>query len=231
VRGRIEAAALRSNRDPAQITLVAVTKHVAPAQIAECLDAGVRDLGESYVQEAAAKQAHPSILQTDVRWHFIGHLQRNKAREVVGAFDLIHSVDSIELAREIGRQADKAGIEARILLQVKLDRSETKFGFAIENVCDAVEAATAISGVNVLGLMGMAPFSADPEASRPYFRSLSEAMRTLPADAARILSMGMSSDFEVAIEEGATMLRIGTAIFGPRPTQQSVNQGAAAEPA
>ncbi|HLJ53824.1 MAG TPA: YggS family pyridoxal phosphate-dependent enzyme, partial [Chthonomonadaceae bacterium] len=198
------------------VTLVAVTKNVESERILKAVEAGISDCGENYVQEALAKQSALSGRLPTIRWHFIGHLQRNKARSVVGSFAIIQSVDSLPLASELGERALQSGLEARILLQVKLDTSQTKFGFQIRDTLHTLESARSIPGIQVLGLMGMAPFTENPETVRRCFRDLRALYDTLPPDCRQILSMGMTADFEVAIEEGATMVRIGTAIFGPR---------------
>ena len=218
VRSRIEAAARRSGRHPDEITLVAVTKNVETARIMDAVDAGVRDFGENYVSEALAKQLALSSNDAAVRWHFIGHLQRNKVKDVIDRFALIQSIDSLPLARELGARAHQFGHDARILLQVKLDTSLTKFGIGIEDTVLTAREASEIPGIEVVGLMGMAPFFEEAELARSYFRSLRMVYENLPRESRQILSMGMTADFEVAIEEGATMVRIGAAIFGPRAT-------------
>lgn len=216
IRTRIARACERSGFAPMKVTLIAVTKTVDLLRIHAAHRAGLRDFGENYVQEALTKVGDPELPDTDVRWHFIGHLQRNKVREIVGRFALIHSVDSLALATEIGRRALQIGRTADLLLEVKLDAGETKFGFLPEQTLTTAQAVMDISGVRLRGLMGMAPFGSNPEDARPAFRSLRTLFDKLPTDARQVLSMGMSSDFEVAIEEGATMVRIGTALFGKR---------------
>ena len=216
VRSRIDAAARRSGRQPGDVTLVAVTKNVDPPRIMEAVNAGIRHCGENYVQEALAKQRALPIGQYAIEWHFIGHLQRNKAKDVVDRFALIQSVDSLLLARKIGERAIQLGREANVLLQVKLDPNQAKFGIGSDDTLRAAEAAREIPGIKVIGLMGMAPFAEHPEASRNGFRALRALYELLPPDTRQVLSMGMTADFEVAIEEGATLVRIGTAIFGPR---------------
>jgi pyridoxal phosphate enzyme (YggS family) len=217
VQERIAQVAARAGRTAEAITLVAVTKTVDPLQIAQAMAAGLRDFGENYIQEALAKIAHPLLVNPDLRWHFIGHLQRNKVREALGRFVLLHSVDSVALAQEIGRRAQQAGHSADILLEVKLDVAATaKFGFVPEATLEAAAQVRTISGVRLRGLMGMAPFDPEPEQARLSFRRLHALFAQLPSEEQQILSMGMSGDFEVAIEEGATLVRIGTAIFGAR---------------
>lgn len=215
VRERIARAAQRARRSPDSVTLVAVTKTVAQERIAEAYAAGVRDFGESYVQEALPKLNAP-IGGSEARWHFIGHLQSNKAREVVGRFVLIQSVDSLSLAKELGRRALQAGQTADILLEVKLDPRDTKFGFTPESVLEIADETEEIPGVRLRGLMGIAPYAVGVEETRSCFRRLSGLFQQLPPESRQTLSMGMSGDFEIAIEEGATLVRIGTAIFGPR---------------
>lgn len=216
VRLRITQACERSGRDPSSVTLIAVTKTVDLPRIRAIYRAGVRDLGENYVQEALTKVGDPELPADAVRWHFIGHLQRNKVREIIGRFALIHSVDSLTLATEIGRRAEQDGKPADILLEVKLDPTATKFGLPPEQTLTTAQTVLDIPGVRLCGLMGMAPFGLTPEAARPAFRTLRTLFDQLPPEARRVLSMGMSSDFEVAIEEGATTVRIGTALFGKR---------------
>ncbi|HZT44173.1 MAG TPA: YggS family pyridoxal phosphate-dependent enzyme [Chthonomonadaceae bacterium] len=216
VQERMAEAASRAGRNPETITLVAVTKTVEPARIAEAYAAGIRDFGENYMQEALRKIGTPPLDGPDVRWHFIGHLQRNKVKEAVGRFALVESVDSVALAQEIGRRAEQAGRVVEILLEVNLASAATRYGFAPEAVAAAAAECALLAGVRMRGLMGMAPYAPDPEAARPYFRQLHALFLQLPPATQQILSMGMSGDFEVAIEEGATQIRIGSALFGPR---------------
>jgi pyridoxal phosphate enzyme (YggS family) len=216
VRERIAQAASRSGREADSITLLAVTKTIAPERIIEAYAEGLRNFGENYVQEALAKMDVPLMKRQDMRWHFIGHLQRNKVRDVVGRFTLIQSVDSLALAQEIGKRSQQIGSVADLLLEVKLDPAAAKFGIAPAAVLDTADAVRQIAGIRLCGLMGMAPFASDPEAARPSFRQLYLLFRQLPVEAQQTLSMGMTGDFEIAIEEGTTLVRIGTAIFGPR---------------
>src|SRR5579862_5253928 len=213
VRERIAEAARRSGRDPADVTLVAVTKTVPVKRMREAVEAGAIDLGESYYQELREKLP---LFGPDERWHFIGHLQSNKARYIAGKVALVHSVDSVALAREIGKRAVEYGAHQDILLEVKLDPAPTKTGIAPEAVLSIAEQVSAIPGLRLRGLMGMAPFAGDPEHARPYFARLQRLFDELPVEWRNELSMGMTGDFEVAIEEGATVVRIGTAIFGSR---------------
>jgi hypothetical protein len=219
VRERIAAASWRAGRDPDSVTLVHVTKTVEPDRILQAIGAGAKVLGENYVQEAQKKI---EAARGEVAWHFIGHLQKNKAKYAVRFFDLIHSVDSFSLAEELSRAAQKAGKVQSILLQVDLGREVTKFGAPEEEVFRIVEKMGKLEAISIRGLMTMPPYSDDPENSRPYFRKLRALQERLvgmkiQGVSMRELSMGMSGDFEVAVEEGATLVRIGTAIFGPRP--------------
>ena len=218
VQERIDAAAKRAHRDPKEVKLVAVTKGVEPAQIREALTAGATVLGESRVQEALPK-VHS--LGKGVKWHFIGHLQTNKVKQAIGLFELIHSVDSLRLAHEISKCAERLGICQPILVQVNLWREESKSGLASEEVKSAIQEMATLPGIAIQGLMTIPPLSNDPEASRGCFHRL----RVLASEVSRWglrgvtmgeLSIGMSDDFEVAVEEGATWVRIGAAIFGPR---------------
>lgn len=213
VRDRIEQAARRSGRRGDEITLVVVTKTRPVSEIREAVRAGARDLGENYVQEAESKFGE---IGASVRWHMIGHLQRNKARHAVEVFDLIHSVDSEALAREIGRRAEARGRTQEVLVEVNISGEESKSGVKPESALQLAERIAGIDGIRVRGLMGMAPIAADPEETRPYFAKLREIWDKLPDEQREYLSMGMTQDYEVAIEEGANMVRIGTAIFGPR---------------
>ena len=209
VNERIAGAASRAGREFSDITLVAVTKKQSVDAILEVLSAGATDIGENYVQEAADKRE--SVLSA--RWHLLGHLQSNKAKVAVALFDLVQSVDSLKLARALGVQAQASGKEQKILLQVHLGDEETKFGLLPGTVADIAAEIAELPGVTLQGLMGIAPNGVE---ARPYFQQLRAIFEALPAKNAQILSMGMTGDFESAIEEGATLIRIGTAIFGPR---------------
>ena len=206
---QIAAAAERAGRRPEEITLVAVTKKQPAAAVAEALAAGTGDIGENYVQEAAEKRSEV----TRGRWHLLGHLQGNKAKLAVSLFDLIQSVDSIKLAQTLGRHALAANTTQEILLQVHLGDEATKTGMPPEIAQDAAVEIARVDGIALRGLMGIAPFGVDP---RPHFRDLRRLFEALPPENRLVLSMGMSGDFEAAIEEGATMVRVGTAIFGAR---------------
>lgn len=220
IRDRISNALHRSGRDNDKVTLLAVTKTVDTNRIAEAYDSGIRDFGENYIQEAIAKQNEDVINRADIRWHFIGHLQSNKVKEAAGRFALIHSVDSLSLAREIGKRARRAGQDADILLEIKLDSAAAKFGFLPEAALDAAAQVREIPGVKLNGFMGMAPYSTIPEDARLCFRQLRALFEQIPVESRNVLSMGMSGDFEVAIEEGATLVRLGTALFGTRPPRE-----------
>jgi len=216
VRKRIESAAARSGRPASAVTLVAVTKTVPVEAIRDSLAAGVRILGENRVQEAREKiAALPAVAQ----WHLVGHLQTNKARVAVGLFDRIHSLDSIRLANELELSGAQMGRRVRCLVQVNVGGEAQKNGVAEDEVRPLLEALSPLSHIAVEGLMTIPPFLPDPEAVRPFFRRLRLLRDALAADGFSLpdLSMGMTNDFEVAIEEGATLVRIGTAIFGPRP--------------
>ncbi len=215
VRRRIEEAARRAGRRADEIILVCVTKTVAAPQIEEALAEGAADIGESRVQDAEVKF---KAIGPRAKWHLIGHLQTNKVKDAVRIFDLIHSVDSLKLAEEISGRAGVFGKTQEILIEVKTSEEATKYGAAPEAVFDLIEKAAGLPHIKIMGLMTMAPLVSDAEETRPYFRrlrELSEAIAAKDIDNAsmRYLSMGMTQDFEVAIEEGANMLRIGHAIF------------------
>jgi len=213
VRERIGRAAERAGREADDVTLIVVTKTVDVPRIREAVAAGATDLGENYVQEALPKW---EAIGPGVRWHFIGHLQRNKAKQAVRIFSTIQSVDSLPLAIEIGRRALDRGAPADVLIEVNLSGEVSKFGVLPEDALHFAEEASAVPGVRLLGLMGMAPFVDDPEEARPYFARLKGLWDKLRPEQRRWLSMGMSQDFETAVEEGSNMVRIGTAVFGPR---------------
>jgi PLP dependent protein len=220
VREQIRRAAARAGRSPDEITLVAVSKTHPPDAVRAAFAAGVRDFGENKVQEALPKiEALADLAAQGLRWHLVGHLQTNKARRAVTAFDRIHSVDSAGLAARLERAAAELGITVSVLVQVELAGEETKSGLSESAVLPALEAMRPFGQLRLAGLMTLPPYSEDPETTRPYFRRL-RAMRDFAAERGllqgRELSMGMSGDFEVAIEEGATIVRVGTAIFGER---------------
>lgn len=219
VREEIAAAARRSGRSPAAVRLMAVTKTVDDDGIRAALAAGVEIIGENYVQEARQKRA---ALGEGGEWHLIGRLQTNKARIAVGLFAMIHSLDRPELAREIDRRAREAGRVMPVLIEVNLTGEESKSGAAPGEVPALVRLAASLPNLAVRGLMTMPPWFADPEEARPCFRALRElrdriAAAAIPNVAMGELSMGMTGDYAVAIEEGATIVRIGRGIFGERP--------------
>ncbi len=213
VRERIADAAKRSGRQADDVTLIAVSKTVDTSRIREALAAGVADLGENYVQEALRKVTE---IGPGPRWHFIGHLQSNKARDVVGRFDVVHSVESLSLVRELSKRAVILGIIQRVLVEVGLDTAPAKTGVELAQVLDFAAEVAEAPGLRLDGLMGIPPVVEDPDDARPYFAQLRRLFEQLPADNRRMLSMGMTGDFETAIEEGSTAVRIGTAIFGQR---------------
>jgi len=214
VRGRIADAAARVGRRPDSVALVAVTKTVGPERIREAVGCGLRVFGENRVQEAREK----SRQLPDVTWHLIGTLQRNKVKEALRLFEVIHSVDSFELAGEISRRAvaSRPG-PVEVLIQVNISHEPQKHGVDVQSVRDLVEAVTRLPGIRLRGLMGIAPLVEDPQAARPFFRRLREIRDRIRSEVPDVelpdLSMGMTDDFEVAIEEGSTMVRIGRALF------------------
>ena len=213
-------AAMRAGRESSEVKLIAVTKTVDVDVIKKAVHIGLRKFGENRVQEAQNKIKSDNLkaLSEKIHWHLIGHLQKNKVKTAVGLFDLIHSVDSLELAEEINSQAAKAGKKQRVLIQVKLSEEETKHGVEEKDLFDLVRQTNILGNLKLEGLMTIPPFFDEPERVRPYFRKLSELRKDAETKGFRLpeLSMGMSHDFEVAIEEGATMVRVGTAIFGER---------------
>ena len=219
VRERIAEAALHSGRDPRDVKLMAVTKTVDDDRIAEAIAVeGVDIVGENYIQEARRKIEK---LGKRIEWHMIGHLQSNKAKYAVRFVDMIHSVDRIELAKEINRRAEGADRTMKILIEVNLSGEESKSGVVKEGVLSLVRSIAPLANLSIQGLMTMPPWSSDPEDSRPYFselRALSDHIAEAHIDGVFMneLSMGMSDDYTVAVEEGATIVRIGRAIFGER---------------
>ncbi|MDD3259074.1 MAG: YggS family pyridoxal phosphate-dependent enzyme [Smithellaceae bacterium] len=218
IRERIAAAAIRAGRDPAGIRLMAVSKTVEPERIRQALDAGITLLGENYVQEAREKIP---VVGRPAVWHMIGHLQTNKVKYVVNLFDWIHSVDRLELARELDKRAGQRSRRLNVLIEVNVSGEASKNGAAPGQVLELVRQISILPNVSVRGLMTMPPYSDDPENSRPCFivlRQLRDEIvsAALPGISMDELSMGMTDDFEVAIEEGATIIRVGRAIFGER---------------
>jgi pyridoxal phosphate enzyme (YggS family) len=219
VRERMARAARRCGRDPADVALVAVSKTHPAEMVRQAWAAGVTTMGENYIQEARDKIT--ALADCALSWHFIGHLQSNKAKIAVDLFDLIHGVDTLKLAREIDKQAAKIGKTQEILIQVNISGEATKSGATEAATLALVRDTACLEHVKIRGLMTMPPFFDPPERARPYFAALRRLRDRIRAEAIAgvdisELSMGMTSDFEVAIEEGATLVRIGTAIFGPR---------------
>ena len=216
---KIEQAARSCGRDPETVRLVAVSKTMPVDRVREAIDAGVAILGENYIQEAGEK--FQQLGNDPVSWHFIGHLQTNKAKYAVKIFDLIHTVDSVKLARELNKQAAGTKKIQHILIQVNIGDEAAKSGIPPEETMDLIRTASCFENLSIRGLMIIPPFLDDPEKVRPYFsscRDLREAIKkdNIPGVSMDELSMGMTGDYEVAIEEGATLVRIGTAIFGKR---------------
>ena len=218
VQENIRIACKKAGRQESDVTLIAVSKTKPVSMLEEVYREGIREFGENKVQELIEKQ---TVLPGDIHWHMIGHLQRNKVKYIVGSVSLIHSVDSLRLAQEISSQAVKKQIRQEILVEVNIASEESKFGISKEEAISLVEEIAKLPGIRIRGLMTIAPFVENPEENRIYFQK----MRELSVDIARknidnvevdILSMGMTGDYMVAIEEGATMVRVGTGIFGER---------------
>lgn len=219
VRRRINRACSRAGRSPAEITLVAITKTVSPEIIRQAISLGLDTFGENKIQEARAKMGE---IKEKVSWHMVGHLQTNKVKEAVELFNLIHSVDSVRLLEGLNQRAGKINKRADILLEVNVSGEKAKYGFSEGEILKVIKAMGGYPGLKIRGLMTMAPLSDRAEEARPYFRRLFNLSREilregLPENVEmRYLSMGMTQDFEVAIEEGANMIRVGRAIFGGR---------------
>jgi pyridoxal phosphate enzyme (YggS family) len=220
VREQIAQASAKANRNADDVELVAISKTHEAAKVREAIEAGQTLFGESRVQEARVKIPD---LPSNLRWHFVGHLQKNKIRHALPLFELIHSVDSLALAQDINRIADEDGLHPRVLLEVNVAGEGSKFGFTPEKLREDLENLLALSRLSILGLMTIPPIAEEAEASRKYFVQLRELRDRLQAefhvDLAQI-SMGMTQDFAVAVEEGATLVRVGTAIFGERSKRQ-----------
>ncbi len=219
VQSRIQAGLARAGRSD-QVTLVAVTKTVDPARITEAYRCGLRHFGENRIQEFAEKR--PRLVLPSATWHMVGHLQSNKAKRAAEWFDWVQSVDSLRLAQRLDLAAAEAGKRLPVLIQVHLGGEESKFGVEEQELLPLVEGVAALAHLELRGLMALPPYFGDPEQVRPFFRRLRELAETvarqqIPGVVLRELSIGMSHDFEVAIEEGATIVRLGTALFGPRP--------------
>lgn len=218
VEEHIAAACARAGRDRSEVTLIAVSKTKPVEMLREVYDAGARIFGENKVQEICEKY---DKLPADVSWHMIGHLQRNKVRQVIDKVALIHSVDSYRLAQEISVQAQKKGLTIPILVEVNIAGEESKFGISTDDTIQLVEEIALLPNLRIQGLMTIAPIVSDPEDNRAYFRQIKQLSvdiknKNIDNVCMEILSMGMTGDYEVAIEEGATMVRVGTGIFGAR---------------
>ena len=221
LRSRLEAACARAGRQAQEVLFLPVSKGQSPEAISAAVDLGLTVVGENKVQEAKAKIP---LCSSKIRWHMIGHLQSNKCRDAVQLFQMIESVDSLPLAEELNKWADKLGRRMPILLEVNAAGEASKFGFSPERVVQEIGAINQLSRLEVQGLMTIAPYSPTPERARPFFkklRELREECSSVLGAPLPHLSMGMSGDFEVAIEEGATIIRIGTALFGPRSYTKS----------
>jgi len=217
VRGRIAEACRRAGRDPGEVTLIAVSKGHPPEAVRAAHEAGMTIFGENRVQEASQKIP---LCPSSLVWHMVGHLQRNKVRKALPLFEMIHSVDSLRLVEALERECSRLGKVLPVLIEVNVAGESSKYGIAPENLRELLDAAAGCGHLEVRGLMTMPPWSPDPEKVRPYFARLRELLVKAGEEWGHglvELSMGMSADFEVAIEEGATMVRIGTAIFGRRP--------------
>jgi len=219
IKKKIINAAISSGRNPADIRLVTVSKKMSEEKIIEAINAGADILGENFIQEARQKADHLS--SGNVSWHFIGHLQSNKAKYAVKIFDLIHTVDSLKLALELNKRAENINKIQNILIQVNISGESSKSGTDPDKILDLLKKINSLKNLSVQGLMTIPPFFSDPEKARPFFASLKNLKdkinkKALPGIYIKELSMGMSGDFETAIEEGATLVRIGTAIFGKR---------------
>jgi pyridoxal phosphate enzyme (YggS family) len=219
IRQRIAEAAHRSGRRASDVRFMAVTKTVDDRRIMQAIDAGVDMIGENYVQEARRKI---KLMGKSVQWHLIGHLQTNKAKYAVRLFDMIHSLDRIELARELDRRSRMVDVVTKVLIEVNISGEETKRGVAHQNALPLIREVSTLENLSVQGLMTMPPWFDDPQEARPFFVALRElrervVAENLPRVQMRELSMGMSQDYEVAVEEGATIVRIGRSIFGERP--------------
>ena len=215
---KVEEACVRSGRDPKDMTLIAVSKTKPIEMIEEAMEAGARVFGENKVQELCDKYEQ---LPKDLHWHLIGHLQRNKVKYIVDKAELIHSVDSLKLAEEISKEALKKNVEVNILIEVNVAEEESKFGVSVEETPVLVEEIAKLPGIHIQGLMTIAPYTTDPEENRPVFRTLKKLAvdikkKNIDNVCMDVLSMGMTGDYQVAVEEGATLVRVGTGIFGER---------------
>lgn len=220
IRERIVKACERHGRDPGDVTLVAVTKTFGPEAVRAAADNGVKDIGESRIQEAAEKFALLGDEMSELHRHLIGHLQTNKVKKAVELFDVIQSLDRWSLAAEIQKQAERLGKTQDCLIEIKVSPEETKHGLSPDELPEFSRQLKSCPNIRVMGIMAMAPYFEDTEQSRPYFvraRAAFETLKQLPGyESVSVLSMGMSGDFEAAIAEGSTMVRVGTALFGGR---------------
>ena len=218
---RMKLAAERAGRKEESVKLVAVTKTIDVSRIKEAIESGITIIGENRVQEARDKYKE---IGKEVQWHLIGHLQTNKVKYIFDIFSLIHSVDSLSLAEEIQRRGENKGLNTDILIEVNLSGEKTKFGILSEKAIGLIKDISRCKNINIKGLMTIPPFSESPEDSRKYFKMLRILKDDVQKEGIEMkeLSMGMSNDFQVAIEEGATMVRIGTAIFGERRFQNPI---------
>lgn len=224
VEERIRRACERSGRDRDEVTLIAVSKTKPVEMMEEAMESGMRTFGENKVQEIVKKQP---LLPEDINWHLIGHLQRNKVRQIAGRVCMIHSVDSVRLAEQIQKEYELKRLTAKILVEVNVAREESKFGFLPEETEEAIRKMAQMPNIQVCGLMTIAPFVDDPEENRVHFYNLRKLLvdintQNIDNISMRELSMGMTGDYEVAIEEGATFVRVGTGIFGSRQYDLSI---------
>lgn len=225
VRENILKACEKAGRDPESVKLIAVSKTKPAEDIEEIYSLGQRDFGENKVQELSQKI---EILPDDIKWHLIGHLQHNKVKYIIGKTELIHSVDSERLALTVSKEAVKHNVTADVLIEVNVAGEESKFGVTTDETIELIEKISKLPGIHICGLMTIAPFVADPEENRPVFRKLRElsvdiADKKIDNVTMSVLSMGMTNDYIVAIEEGATLVRVGTAIFGERQYNKGEN--------
>ena len=216
---RIEDTCKKAGRNPNDITLIAVSKTVESPKVREALEAGIDNLGENRVQDLIKK--YEDLKDTGIKWHMIGHLQKNKVKYIIDKTVLIHSVDSLSLAEEIDKRAKNKGLVANVLIELNIGEEESKFGIKEENVYDFIKSLEDFENIRVLGLMTVAPFCENPEDVRWVFKKMKDiydkiSTMNLKNAEMKYLSMGMTNDFEIAIEEGSNMIRIGTAIFGAR---------------
>ncbi|SER53208.1 YggS family pyridoxal phosphate-dependent enzyme [Lachnobacterium bovis] len=218
VQSKVLEACKRANRNPQDVTLVAVSKTKPVEMLQEIYDCGIRNFGENKVQELVGKI---ESLPKDIKWHMIGHLQTNKVKYIVGNVELIHSVDSIHLAKEISKQSVKKNVTSHVLIEVNIAEEESKFGLKKEDVLNTITEISKMPNIKVDGLMTIAPYVVNPEENRNFFRKIKQlavdiSNQNIDNVSMNILSMGMTGDYEVAIEEGATIVRVGTGIFGER---------------